>query len=100
MSLSLALSVLVLFLCLILVSCLFVFDSCLVTREDEFETARLSCTVSVEETPPKNGVITLWPNTRVVKCKYSVSQKQIGFNNKIHWYSSVLTFVFEFTARL
>jgi len=28
--------------------------------------------------PPKNGVIALWPNTRVVKCKYYVSQKQMG----------------------
>jgi len=31
-----------------------------------------------------NGVIALWPNTGVVKFKYHVSQKQIGFNNKIH----------------
>ena len=31
--------------------------------------------------PPKNGKIALWPNTRVVKCKYRVSQKQIGLNN-------------------
>jgi len=50
--------------------------------------------------PPKNGVITLWPNTRVVKCKYYVSQKKNGFNNKIHWYSILLTFVSKFTARL
>jgi len=28
--------------------------------------------------PPKNGVIALWPNTSVVKCKYYVSQKQMG----------------------
>jgi len=50
--------------------------------------------------PPKNGVIALWPNTRVVKCKYYVSQKQNGFNNKIHWYSILLTFIFKFTERL
>jgi len=50
--------------------------------------------------PPNNGVVALWPNTRVVKCKYYVSQKQNGFNNKIHWYSILLTFVFEFTAKL
>jgi len=50
--------------------------------------------------PPKNGVIALWPNTRVVKCKYYVSQKQNGFNNKFHWYSILLTFIFKFTARL
>ena len=50
--------------------------------------------------PPKNGVIALWPNTRVVKCKYYVSQKQNVFNNKIHWYSIFLTFVFKFTAKL
>jgi len=48
--------------------------------------------------PPKNGEIVLWPNTRVVKFKY-VSQKQNGFNNKIHSYSILLTFIFKFTAR-
>jgi len=51
---------------------------CDMTREVEMQAARGS--------PPKNGVIALWPNTRVVKCKYYVSQKQNGFNNKIHWY--------------
>jgi len=50
--------------------------------------------------PPKNGEIAQWPNTRVVKCKYCVSQKQNGFNNKIQWYSILLTFIFKFTARL
>ena len=50
--------------------------------------------------PPKNGVIALWPNTRVVKCKYYVSQKQNEFNNKIHWYNSLLTFKYKFTAGL
>ena len=50
--------------------------------------------------PPKNGVIALWSNTRVVKCKYYVSQKQNGFNNKICSYSILLTFIFKFTARL
>ena len=49
---------------------------------------------------PKNGVIALWPNTRVVKCKYYVSQKQNGFNNKIHWNSILLTFIFKFEATL
>jgi len=42
----------------------------------------------------------LWPNTRVVKRKYYVSQKQNGFNNKIHWYSILLTFIFKFAARI
>jgi len=41
--------------------------------------------------PPKNGLIALRPNTRVVKCKYYVSQKQNGFNNKIQWYDISLT---------
>ena len=50
--------------------------------------------------PPKDGEIALWPNTRVVKCKYYVSQKQNGFNDKIHSYSTLLTFIFKFTARL
>jgi len=50
--------------------------------------------------PLKNGVIALWPNTRVVKCEYYVSQKQNGFNNKIHWSSILLTFKFKFAARL
>jgi len=35
--------------------------------------------------PLKNGLIALWPNTRAVKCKYCVSQKQNGFDNKGHW---------------
>jgi len=42
--------------------------------------------------PPKNGVIALWPNMRVVKCKYYVSQKQNGFNTQ--WYNILLTFIF------
>jgi len=50
--------------------------------------------------PPKKGVIALWRNTRVVKCKYYVFQKPFGFNNKIHSYSILLTFIFDFTARL
>jgi len=50
--------------------------------------------------PPKNGVIALWPYTRVVKYKYYVSQKQNGFYNKNDWYSMLLTFKFEFTAGL
>ena len=50
--------------------------------------------------PPKNGVIALWPNTRGVKCKYYVSQKQNPFNNKFYWYSILLTFKYKFTARL
>ena len=49
--------------------------------------------------PPKNGGIALWPNTHVVKCKYCVSQKQNGFNNKMHWYSILLTFKYKFAAR-
>jgi len=36
----------------------------------------------------------MWPNTRVVKRKYYVSQKPNGFNNKIHLYSILLTFTF------
>ena len=42
------------------------------------------CTLSLHlcSFPPKNGVIALWPNTRVVKCKYYFSQKQSLFNNK------------------
>ena len=47
--------------------------------------------------PPKNGLIALWPNTRVVQCKYSVSPKQNGFNNKVHWYNIFLTFIDKFT---
>jgi len=43
--------------------------------------------------PPKNGEIALWLNMRVVKCKYCVSQKQNGFNDKIHWYSILLTYL-------
>jgi len=52
------------------------------------------------DNPPTNGLIALWLNTSVVKCKYHASQKQIGFNNKIHWYSILLIFISKFTARL
>jgi len=48
--------------------------------------------------PPKIGEIALWSNTRVVKCKYDVSQKQNGFDNKNQWYNIVLTFIFSFTC--
>ena len=34
------------------------------------------------------------------KMKYYVSQKQNGFNNKIYWYSILVTFIFKLTARL
>ena len=50
--------------------------------------------------PPKNGEIAPRPNTRVVKCRYYVSQKQNGINYKIHSYSILLTCIFKFTARL
>ena len=49
--------------------------------------------------PPENGVIVLWPNTLVVKCKYCVSQKRNEANNKNHWYNVLLTFRIKFTAR-
>jgi len=49
--------------------------------------------------PPKNGVIALWPNTRVVKCKYCVSQKRNEANKKNQWVNVLLTFIFQFTAR-
>jgi len=47
----------------------------------------------------KNGLIALLPNTRVVKCKYSASQKQNVFNNKDHWYNILLTFILKFRDR-
>jgi len=61
--------------------------------------------VSQREEPPKNRDIALWPNMRVVKNKCYVSQKQNGFNDKIHcdqihWCSILLTFITKFTARL
>jgi len=43
--------------------------------------------------PPKNGEIALWPNTRVVKCKYCVSQKRNEANDKDQWYSVLLTYI-------
>jgi len=39
-----------------------------------------------QPSPPKNGIIALCPNTRVVKCKYCVSQKR----NEAKWFN-VLT---------
>jgi len=44
--------------------------------------------------PLKNGEIALWLNTRVVKCKYCVSQKRYEANDKIQWYNVLLTFIF------
>jgi len=52
--------------------------------------------VHIDIYPPKNEDIALWPNTRVVKCKYHVSQKQNGFNNKIQLYSILATFILKF----
>ena len=49
--------------------------------------------------PPKNEVIALWPNTRVVNCKYYVSQKLNGFNNKIHYYCILVIIIFKLRAR-
>ena len=49
--------------------------------------------------PPKNGEITLWPNTRVVKRKYYVSQKWNTSNHKPQWYKILLTCMPTFTAR-
>jgi len=43
--------------------------------------------------PPKNGEIAMWPNMRVVKCKYCVSQKRYEANDKAQWYNVLLTFV-------
>jgi hypothetical protein len=43
--------------------------------------------------PSAGTLIALWPNTRVVKCKYSVSQKQNGLNNNADWYNMLLTFI-------
>jgi len=31
--------------------------------------------------PPKNGEVALWPNMRVVKCKYCVSHERIEAND-------------------
>ena len=73
-------------------------------NEDPKKKIRVSKVSSAEAEdevkPPKNGVIALWPNTREVKCKYYVSQKQNRFNNNIHWYTTLPTLVFKFTARL
>jgi len=44
--------------------------------------------------PPKNGEIALWPNTRVVKCEYCVSQKWNEAKDKVQWYNFLLTFIF------
>ena len=49
--------------------------------------------------PPKNGVIALWPNTRVVKCTYCVSQQRNEANNTNQLFNVLLTFIFNFTAR-
>ena len=43
--------------------------------------------------PPKKGEIALWPNTRIVKCKYFVSQKRNEANDKVQWYNILLTFM-------
>jgi len=43
---------------------------------------------------------TINPGILSGKSEYYVSQEQNMFNNKIHWYSILLTFIFNFTARL
>ena len=48
--------------------------------------------------PPKNAVIALWPNTRVVKCKYYGSQKQNEYNNNIHY--TIFYSLFYINSRL
>ena len=57
--------------------------------------------------PPENGVIALWPNTRVVKCEYCVPQQRneakwfnvLLVKYKLVYLNSLLTFIFKFTAR-
>jgi len=41
--------------------------------------------------PPKNGLIALWPNTRVVKFKYDVSHKRNESIDVIQWYNILLS---------
>ena len=77
-------------------------NSCLAFFEGGESCNHTHLLVSWYTHPPtgKNGLIALWPNTRVVKCKYSVSQKQNGFNNRVHWYNILLTFIYQFMDRL
>ena len=44
--------------------------------------------------PPKTGELALWPNTRVVKCTYCVSQKRKEANDQGWWYNILLTFIY------
>jgi len=62
--------------------------------EISFSTKREVCR------PPKNAEIALSPNTRVVKCKYCISQKRKQDNDKIQWYNISVIFIIQFTARL
>jgi len=50
---------------------------CIVLQQTVVVCCSASSKVSTSS-PPKNGEITLSSNTRVVKCKYHVSQKQMG----------------------
>ena len=50
--------------------------------------------------PPKNGEITLCPNTCVAKCSYCVSQHRHVANDKIQMHNNLITSTFEFSARL
>jgi len=60
-------------------------------QEKDGERRREICVrVNIEDMymqPPKNGDIALWPNTRVVKCKYYVSQKRNESNIKVQRYT-------------
>ena len=54
---------------------------------------RYVCVCTYKSTPPKNGEIALWSDTRVAKCKYYVPPKQNGFNNQDQRYNILLTFI-------
>jgi len=72
------------------------------SRTDLSRPMRPIYTQTQETYPPKNGEITLWPYTRIVKCKFYVSQKQNGFNTKNQRYNiySILYFYSRLGFRL
>jgi hypothetical protein len=68
------------------------------TGESSAEIARFSIVAPFANAwpclmPLKNGEIALWPNTRVVKCKFEVSQTRNVCNDEYQRYHILLTFV-------
>ena len=76
------------------IGCIFLNHEILYNKIWRFNGVRSSDLIYFIVISPRNGEITLWPNTRVVKYKHCVSHKRNEANDKIQWYNILLTFTF------